>query len=212
MPVHYVLCCSKCGSRREAADEYNALQFDDGRIEPLRHPGESTHIARYGLTETQAYAEGRIIVCRDHLCRRCGQITVRRHFAEPCPTGCSTPASIAGAALCAAALGGVIWLRHQKGSGWSEILEMISGWAGLAILVFSAIAWTLIHDLIANWRHRRNFRRQVPNRPSLPNEVCACKDSQEAEWISIGDASGRRDIVCLECGTAAVTVQLDGIS
>jgi hypothetical protein len=199
MPAIYTLRCDACGCEREALSYHRAVQFDDGRVQPLHHPGERYALAGLGFDDEElAYAEGRMLQCEEQICRHCGGITVYRKFVKvhwPAPS----PMRYWGiTALLGLASGLAVWMAFRLDAPWA---------AGLA----AALAYGVVRR-VREWSvERRRLavlkQRSAHRRPPLPVEHCC--DAPDVLPVHEVDASAR--LPCPECGAPGVRCVCTGI-
>jgi hypothetical protein len=82
MPAGADSQCRECGYARSTTD-WLEYQLDNGRMEPLNHPGEARHIATFGTTLETARDELRLYECSALACNDCARLCKHRTLIVP---------------------------------------------------------------------------------------------------------------------------------
>ena len=174
------------------------MQLDDGRVEPLHHPGEQYALAGLGCDDEElAYAEGRMLHCEEQVCRRCGAISVQRNFVRVLP-----PARMAA-----------------RPWALTLLIALLAAWSAWAAFRFDVpiafgVAAALAHltvirsrDWFATRRRLRVLGQPFGRPPPLVEEYCC----EMPDPIPVHQVDGDHLMPCPKCGALAVRCTCCGI-
>lgn len=215
MPTIYRGTCSNCGHQtRVMTAGYGAVIVDrpvenerhqvvgavlmsdgddsmaaagDQRFVVLRHPLESKILANTGYTWNDLLWQGRYVILKNMICRRCGTVFQHRRLSAPGATGCITGLALGLVAGVAAGIANHNFL------------------AGLAAWYAATYVTELVLQYLAQLYVRRRFSRRAV---SLAAErSCPHCHADDATAIN-----GAKEVTCPTCSKKSLTFVVAGIS
>ena len=215
--------CSHCGTGRLWLSDTLSLQFDDGRLKCLPHPGERHACEAHGLTLAQASERRRLYRETFYVCRACGRdgVLIERADAEdPEPLTLSVRGAMKwGWGSAAIVIPLFAWLRW-----WNGVATV-----GFTLLASPAIAW---------WENRKEAkaiaakgfpRLDAPGRAPIAAPTVGCRGHEfvvgrinkgddgrrlppsgpccpRPEWIDAFSAREEDRIPCTSCGSGVMVI------